>query len=403
VKVQARNRTMLAWLLFAATFACLAAGLAVTLALVRPLTVGVLAGGALAALLYLGFAVLGLILSLRRPANPIGWLYAASGLVWSLSVPGDAWVDNLIRQGRPLPLAAQFEVAIGEPRWALAIALGVTLPLLLLPDGRLRSRRWRPAVWASVAGAVLVEVAGSLAPGQLDSWPIANPIGLGGVAGAVANVLESVGLVLHVSSLAAALVCLVLRFRSSRGVERQQLRWVAAGATGTVVGLLAVVGLGTLEQVYGLLPGAWLVAIALVLPCLPVTVAVAVLRYRLYDLDRIISRTLAYGLLTVLLAGGYALAVVGLGQLLGRKSTLVVAAATLAVAAALQPARRRVQGAVDRRFNRRRHDAARIIETFGDRLREQVDLDTLSVELLAVANQTMQPTRASLWLRPPHG
>jgi two-component system, NarL family, sensor kinase len=244
VKVQARNRIMLAWLLFAATFACLAAGLAVTLALVRPLTVGVLAGGALAALLYLGFAVLGLILSLRRPANPIGWLYAASGLVWSLSVPGDAWVDNLIRQGRPLPLAAQFEVAIGEPRWALAIALGVTLPLLLLPDGRLRSRRWRPAVWASVAGAVLVEVAGSLAPGQLDSWPIANPIGLGGVAGAVANVLESVGLVLHVSSLAAALVCLVLRFRSSRGVERQQLRWVAAGATGTVVGLLAVVRLG---------------------------------------------------------------------------------------------------------------------------------------------------------------
>jgi hypothetical protein len=394
---------MLAWLLFAATFACLAAGLAVTLAVVRPLTVGVLAGGALAALLYLGFAVLGLILSLRRPANPIGWLYAASGLVWSLSVPGDAWVDDLIRKGRPLPLAAQFDAAIGEPRWALAIALGVTLPLLLLPDGRLRSRRWRPAVWASVAGAVLMEVAGSLAPGQLDSWPIANPIGLGGVAGAVANVLEGVGLVLHVGSLAAALACLVLRFRSSRGVERQQLRWVAAGATGAVVGLLAVVGLGTLEQVYGLLPGAWLVAIALALPCLPVTVAVAVLRYRLYDLDQIISRTLAYGLLTVLLGGGYVLVVVGLGQLLGRDSSLVVAAATLAVAAAFQPARRRVQGAVDRRFNRRRHDAARIIETFGDRLREQVDLDTLSAELLAVANQTMQPTRASLWLRPPRG
>ena len=127
----------------------------------------------------------------------------------------------------------------------------------------------------------------------------------------------------------------------------------------------------------------------------------AILRYRLYDLDRIVSRTLAYGLLTLLLGGGYAAVVLGLGQLLGRDSSLVVAAATLAVAAVFQPARRRVQAAVDRRFNRRRHDAARIIEGFGGRLRDQVDLDTLTAEVLAVADQTMQPTRASLWLRPP--
>jgi hypothetical protein len=118
VKVLARNRTMLAWLLFAATFACLAAGLVVALMLVRPLTVGVLAGGALIALLYLGFAIIGLVLSLRLPANPIGWLYSASGLVWSLSVPGEAWVDDLIGKGRPLPLAAQVHVAVGEPPWA---------------------------------------------------------------------------------------------------------------------------------------------------------------------------------------------------------------------------------------------------------------------------------------------
>jgi hypothetical protein len=129
----------------------------------------------------------------------------------------------------------------------------------------------------------------------------------------------------------------------------------------------------------------------------------AILRYRLYDLDRIISRTLAYGLLTVLLGGGYVLVVLGLGQLLGRDSSLIVAAATLAVAAVFQPARRRIQQAVDRRFNRRRHDAARIIEGFGDRLREEVDLDTLTAEVLGVAEQTMQPTRASLWLRPPPG
>jgi hypothetical protein len=159
----------------------------VALALVRPLMVGVLAGGALVALLYLGFAVLGLVLSLRLPANPIGWLYSASGLVWSLSVPGEAWVDDLIRKSRPLPLAAQVHVAVGEALWAPAIALGVTLPLLLLPDGRLRSRRWRLAVWASVAGASLAEVGGSVAPGKLTDWPIDNPFGLSGAAGVVAT------------------------------------------------------------------------------------------------------------------------------------------------------------------------------------------------------------------------
>ena len=177
-----RTRTVLAWLLFAATFGCLATGLAVALALVRPLTLAVLAEGALAAALYLSFAVLGLVISLRRPANPIGWLLAASGLVWSLNVPGEAWVSNLAAIGRPLPPLAQVHAAVLEPLWAPAIALGVTLPLLLLPDGRLRSPRWRWAVAASVAGGVL-SMAAALEPGLLVSTPIANPLGLTGWAG----------------------------------------------------------------------------------------------------------------------------------------------------------------------------------------------------------------------------
>ena len=132
---------------------------------------------------------------------------------------------------------------------------------------------------------------------------------------------------------------------------------------------------------------------------LPLAISAAIARYRLYDLDRIISRTLAYGLLTLLLGGGYALVVLGLSQLLGRDSPLVVAAATLAVAAVFQPARRRVQAAVDRRFNRRRHDTAQTMAAFSSRLRQQVDLDTLTAELLAVIEQTMQPTQTSIWLR----
>jgi hypothetical protein len=139
---------------------------------------------------------------------------------------------------------------------------------------------------------------------------------------------------------------------------------------------------------------------AVVLGLMPLATGAAILRYRLYDLDRIISRTVAYGLLTLVLGGGYAVVVLGLGQLLGRDSSLVVAAATLCVAALFQPLRRRVQAVVDRRFNRRRYDATRVIDEFGARLREQVDLDALSAELLVVADRTMQPTQASIWLRP---
>jgi hypothetical protein len=205
--------------------------------------------------------------------------------------------------------------------------------------------------------------------------------------------------VLYMGSLAAALVCVVLRFRASRGVERQQLRWVAAGAIGAVVGLVAVVGLLALEEWYGVAPGAAWVAVFLALPCLPVSVAVAVLRYRLWELDRLISRTLTYTLVTALLAGLYLLVVVAITRLAQDAGSLAVAAATLTAAAAFAPLRRRVQDRVDRRFNRRRYDAARTVEAFAVRLRDQVDLDALHAELLAVVDQTVQPTQATLWLR----
>jgi peptidoglycan/LPS O-acetylase OafA/YrhL len=189
---------------------------------------------------------------------------------------------------------------------------------------------------------------------------------------------------------------LVGRFRRARGVERQQLRWVALATV--LIAILAVVNLATLALgAYALAP---LVG-GLNPPILSAGIGAAILRYRLYDLDRIISRTLAYGLLTLVLGGGYAAVALVLGQLLGRDSSLAVAGATLAVAALFQPARRRIQAAVDRRFNRRRHDAAQTITAFSGRLRQQVDLNELTAELLAVVEQTMQPSQASLWLRSP--
>jgi peptidoglycan/LPS O-acetylase OafA/YrhL len=249
-------------------------------------------------------------------------------------------------------------------------------------------------VVSSATGAVLAVVAGALAPGPLQEMGIDNPLGLAGPAGDVAAALTIVGVLLHWWSLPPAAVCVVLRFRSSRGVERQQLRWVAAGAAGAVVGLVLAVPGGL-----GLLPDVTSDVIYPALLCPPGAIGVAVLRYRLYDLDRILSRTLGYGLLTVLLGLGYAGVVLGLGRLLGRSSSLVVAAATLAAVAAFSPLHRRVQRLVDRRFNRRRYDAARTVEGFAARLRDQVDLDALRGELLGVVDQTMQPTRASLWLR----
>jgi hypothetical protein len=405
VTMQSRSRTPLAWSLWLASFGCCAAGLVVALALTRPLTLGVLAEGAAFALAFpLGFATIGLVMTLRLPANPIGWLYAAAGLAWSWGIPFGPWIDRLIHDHRPLPLAAQLVAVVGDFGWAPAIALGVTLPALLLPDGRLRSRRWRMVVATSVAGVALTLVAGSLTPGPLENQPVGsqidNPFGLPGPAGTLAEVVTVIGVLLHWASLPAAAACVLLRFRASRGVERQQMRWVAAGAAGAVAGLLLAVpgGLELLPNAVSNKAVSNIVYPALLCP--PVAIAAAVLRYRLWDLDRLVSRTVTYALVTGLLVLPYLLILPAVTRLAGDAGSLAVAGTTLAAAAAFQPLRRRVQDRVARRFNRRRYDAARTVEAFAARLREQVDLDALSAELLAVVDQTVQPTQASLWLRP---
>ena len=387
-----RTRTAAAWALWVATMGCCAAGLVVALVVADPLTAQVVLDGALFAVAPVGYATVGLVLTLRRPANPIGWLYAASALTWSVIVPLDPWLDQLVHDQRPLPLLAKL-VAVAEITvWAPAIALGITLPALLVPEGRLLSRRWRVVAASAVAGPVLFVVSVFLIPGPTSDTPVPfdNPLGQPGLLGQLAKGTALAGLALHVASLLAALVCVILRFRASVGVERQQLRWVATGAAIAVLGV--TVPLGDLR-------GAWLDP--LVILGVPVAVAVAVLRYRLWDLDRLVSRTVTYALVTALLVVPYLLIVPAAGRLASSSGSLAVAAATLTAVALFAPLRRRVQDLVDRRFNRRRYDAARTVEHFAVRLRDQVDLDALNGELLAVVDQTMQPTRTSLWLRPP--
>jgi hypothetical protein len=237
-------------------------------------------------------------------------------------------------------------------------------------------------------------VAWALLPFQEPYQSVANPLAVGALGG----LLEVVAVVTAIASLLVLPVgawSLVVRFRRARGTERQQLQWVVlAAALASAAVLVLLVGLAVEAQPLT----AWAAAAFVTLP--PLAIGAAVLRYRLYDLDRIISRTLSYGLLALILALGYSLVVLGLGQLLGQGSSLVVAAATLTVAAAFQPLRRRLRRALDRRFDRRRYHAAQTIQAFSARLRQQVDLDTLTAELLTVVDQTMQPTMVSLWLRP---
>jgi hypothetical protein len=393
-----RTGRVLAWSLWVATVTGGVIGLVGVLAWTRPLTpMVVLRGAADTIALPLGFATIGLVLALRRPDNPIGWLFAASGLAWCLMSSGTAWLLHLNSEHRPLPLAAQFVAVWAETGWAPATALGVTLPALFLPDGRLRSRRWRVVVAGAVTGALALIVGGSLSPGVLGDPATASMVGLAGSVGPVAGVVEMIGVGLHFACLVAAALSVVLRFRGSQGVERQQLRWVTAGAAGAVIGLLLASPGGQSHT----LARALIVFGYLGILCPPVAVAVAVLRYRLWDLDRLVSRTVTYALVTGLLAVPYLLILPATARLASGSGNLAVAAATLVAAAAFAPVRRLVQDRVDRRFNRRRYDAARTVEAFAARLRHQVDLDTLSAELLAVVDHTMQPTNASLWLRPP--
>ena len=343
-------------------------------------------------------STVGAVLASRRPRHPVGWLLLLIGLSMAFGgvIAGYLPYTVVVRPGS-LP-ASGLVARVYAPLTDAALA-AIGFVLLLTPTGSPPSPRWRRFAWDRRAVALAAAPGGG--HGRLRGrWTRAalardGPVGPRAYGGAL-QVANQLALVVALLIILGGAASLVTRFRHARGVERQQLRWVALAAALTGVAMLAT---GVLVAVGDLALAGWASVIGTVF--LPLAAGAAILRYRLYDLDRIISRTLAYALLTVLLGGAYAAVVLGLGQLLGRDSSLVVAAATLAVAAVFQPARRRVQAAVDRRFNRRRHDAARIIEGFGARLRDQVDLDTLTAEVLAVADQTMQPTRASLWLRPP--
>jgi hypothetical protein len=356
------------------------------------------AGALLTWVPFLAFLTVGALILARRPGNRIGWLCWAIGFAFTLS--------NLSSPHLWEALTADGDWSAA---WALAAQLGTLaylgtllglLPFLILlfPTGRLLSPRWRPVAWTLGLLTGLYVTARLLTPGPVSPGLPANPLGVEAAEGLL-QLIQAIAGVAAPILVVAVVGSLVLRFRRSQGDERQQLKWL----TYTVAIDAAVPWtVGVSAERWAPLVGE-LVLFPVAVSLIPIAIGVAVLKYRLYDIDRVINRTLVYGLLTVLLAAVYAAGVFAAGRLLDPadgQSELAVAASTLAVAALFQPARRRIQAVVDRRFNRRRYDATRTIEAFSRRLRDEIDLDTLSAELLAVVDQTMQPTAVSLWLQP---
>jgi hypothetical protein len=390
------TRRRLAWGLWGATMLLLV--LAVAVGTQKPDNFR--GGGAIAVmtstmLFLLVFASVGLVVALRRPGSPIGWLLAAGGLVTGVATVVTIYADYAfhVKHGH----AAGFVVSawLVSWIWSLGIAPGAILAPLFFPDGKLLSPRWKPVLWIGAAGIALVCIGPALQPGPIPDYHVLNPVGIDGAEDALRAITTIGGACIGITFL-AVVVSLVVRYRRSHGVERQQLKWLAYSvaliAAGSVVsGWVEPRSVDTSNAIE-----------SFTLISYPIALGVAMLRYRLYDIDVVINRTLVYGLLTAMLAGVYVGSVLLLQLALDSvtsDSSLAVAVSTLGVAALFRPARSRIQAAVDRRFYRRKYDATRTLELFSARLREQVDLDALGGELRGVVAETMQPAHVSLWLR----
>jgi hypothetical protein len=337
------------------------------------------------------FTVVGALIASRQPRNSVGWLMVAIGVsngLWTLIA---GYTSHAVADGHPAAVGAWLADLVNLSAYGFVVLL-----LQLFPTGRAASVRWRVLTWVTLAWFAAVELVAALVPGPFEDFPtVHNPFGVQALHGAD---LRPLGAIL----VAASLVSLGDRLRHSRGRERLQLKWFVFVA-GLVMLFLVVgeIGGAAVQNSNEVVSGY---AFAALLSGLPVAIGIAILRHNLYGIDVVINRTLVYGLLTATLGAVYVGSVLLLQLALNSVtsgSSLAVAISTLGVATLFRPARGRIQGAVDRRFYRRKYDAARTLEDFSARLREQVDLDALGAELSRVISEAMQPAHISLWLRSP--
>jgi hypothetical protein len=340
----------------------------------------------------LAFATVGALVASRRQRNPVGWILLIAGMAFVVGGLSVSTVEDG-GSGRWQTLAAW----VGAWIWLVAIVPVGTFALLLFPDGRLPSPRWRPVAWLAGGGLAAVVAGVAFAPGRFDDTVIENPVGLAALPW-LPDALAVAGAVALLAALFGSLASLRARFAAARRDERLQLKWLlyAAGvvAAGVVASLAIELALGSsVADVANTISTLSMVAV-------PVAMGIAILRHRLYDIDLVIRRTLVYGALSATLAVGY-LGLVLLAQwVIGAEADLAIAGSTLAMAALFRPLRARIQAGVDRRFYRRRYDAALTLEAFSGRLREEVDLDALAGELRGAVRDTLQPSHLSLWIRP---
>jgi hypothetical protein len=356
-------------------------------------------GGAWTALSFVttvvAFSVVGGLIALRRPGNPIGWLLAAIGLLFAVVVAFSIVTVWGLRTGH-IPKSVAEWIGVGPNVWVIALGLiGTQLPLRL-PDGRLPSPRW---TWFSRASIVLIAVTlvgMATIPGRVEDEPgTANPLGA-----AWARPL-SAGIFLLIACFIVSIVGLFRRYRRSDELDRAQLRWIAFGGGLFLAVYLITIPLPGILRLDEQSTGANLITTAsqVTFAALPIAIGYAILRHRLYDIDMVINRALVYGTLTAILAATYAGSVLFLQLVLSPSSNLAIAASTLAVAGLFYPARARVQMLVDRRFFRRRYDAQRTVDAFTSRLRDELELAAVSRDLRDVVIETLQPAHVSLWLR----
>ena len=356
----------------------------------------------------LAFSTIGAIIVSHRPEHPIGWLFCVMGLLAGIDhVCGEYAIYALLAHPEALP-AGEAAAWVRSWVWVLYIGVGMFL-VLLFPDGRLPSRRWSPFAWSVVSVVFLSVIALAFSPGPVDGLgPIENPLGIESLGfareGAVTAVVEGL-LFIPLASVAAG--SLLVRLRRSRGVERQQVKWFAYAEVVLVIGTITAYTIYEASGVPWWVPSVGFLLTMVGIAGWAIGVAIAVLRYRLYDIDVIINRTLVYGSLTATLVALYFGGIVLLQRvfvlLTGQQSTLAVVASTLLIAALFTPLRRRIQGFIDKRFYRRKYDARKTLEAFSSKLRDETDLNALSEDLTSVVRETMQPAHVSLWLRPESG
>ncbi len=353
------------------------------------------------------FPLVGVVIALRRPANAIGWLMLAIGFVWGLEGVLSGYATDVISFNHGSREIAGYAAAVDGTLWLPGVGLIGTFLILLFPDGHLPSPRWRWVGWLAGLTIALGSAVILFSPGPMtdSSYPtLVNPLGVGAV-GTLLDVAHLVIILLPLAILGAA-ASMVSRYRASYGADRLQLKWLAASATLVAVlyGVTEVlsVTLGSNNRVPEwllLMQDLALLSFALI----PISIGFAVFRYRLYEIDVIIRRTLVYstliGSLAVVYLGGVYLLGDALQRLTGQSGALAVTVSTLAVAAAFQPLRSRIQLAVDHRFYRTKYDASLTLDAFSGRLRQQIDLDALQAEVLAVVTDTLGPSQATLWFR----